>query len=70
MNVFFFPDGNKFGQKILEKMGWAPGKGLGANEQGMKNVIKVNYKSDTKGKTLFLLIFLILHRKTFQKITI
>ncbi|KAL1122249.1 hypothetical protein AAG570_003654 [Ranatra chinensis] len=42
-------DSNKFGQKILEKMGWSPGKGLGASEQGMTDVLRVTYKNDTKG---------------------
>ncbi|XP_076253818.1 uncharacterized protein LOC143192377 [Rhynchophorus ferrugineus] len=42
-------DTNKFGQKMLEKMGWTHGKGLGAKEDGMVNHIKVNYKNDSKG---------------------
>ncbi|PSN51082.1 hypothetical protein C0J52_01500 [Blattella germanica] len=41
-------DSNKFGQKMLEKMGWKAGKGLGANEQGITEHIKVSYKSDNK----------------------
>ena len=27
-------DESKFGQKLMEKMGWEKGKGLGANENG------------------------------------
>jgi hypothetical protein len=42
---------------MLEKMGWAPGKGLGANEQGMKNVLKIGYKSDTKGTHKYFHLF-------------
>lgn len=33
----------------MEKMGWQKGKGLGANEDGMTENIKVRIKSDTKG---------------------
>lgn len=33
----------------MEKMGWQKGKGLGANENGMTEHIKVRFKSDTKG---------------------
>ncbi len=40
---------NKFGQRLLEKMGWKDGKGLGANEDGMVDHIKVKVKSDNRG---------------------
>ncbi|XP_045466788.1 interaptin-like [Harmonia axyridis] len=42
-------DPNSFGQKLLQKMGWSAGKGLGANEDGMTDHIRVAYKNDTKG---------------------
>nr|XP_003704274.1 PREDICTED: G patch domain-containing protein 4 isoform X1 [Megachile rotundata] len=42
-------DGNKFGQKMLEKMGWSNGKGLGANEQGMTEHVRVSVKNDKSG---------------------
>ncbi|XP_013403771.1 PIN2/TERF1-interacting telomerase inhibitor 1 [Lingula anatina] len=42
-------DESKFGQKMLEKMGWQKGKGLGANESGITEHVKVNLKSDNKG---------------------
>ncbi|KAL6268452.1 hypothetical protein P5V15_001587 [Pogonomyrmex californicus] len=42
-------DSNKFGQKMLEKMGWTKGKGLGANEQGITEFSNVSYKNDTSG---------------------
>uniref|UniRef100_A0A161ML19 Pin2 terf1-interacting telomerase inhibitor 1 n=1 Tax=Triatoma infestans TaxID=30076 RepID=A0A161ML19_TRIIF len=42
-------DGNKYGQRMLEKMGWTPGKGLGVNEQGIVNALRVKYKSDLRG---------------------
>jgi Pin2-interacting protein X1 len=33
----------------MEKMGWQSGKGLGVNENGMTEHIKVKFKMDTKG---------------------
>ncbi|XP_076284629.1 uncharacterized protein LOC143211094 [Lasioglossum baleicum] len=42
-------DSNKFGQKMLEKMGWTSGKGLGANEQGMTEHVRVSFKNDAAG---------------------
>jgi len=44
-------DQNKFGQKMLEKMGWTKGKGLGANEQGVAEYsIKSMQKNCTSGE--------------------
>ncbi|XP_020297036.1 PIN2/TERF1-interacting telomerase inhibitor 1-like isoform X2 [Pseudomyrmex gracilis] len=37
---------NKLGQKMLEKMGWSKGKGLGINEQGITEIINVVQKND------------------------
>ncbi|KAL2740643.1 G patch domain-containing protein 4 isoform X1 [Vespula squamosa] len=42
-------DTNKFGQRMLEKMGWTTGKGLGINEQGITQHVKVKVKNDTVG---------------------
>ncbi|XP_060533676.1 G patch domain-containing protein 4 [Cylas formicarius] len=42
-------DTNKFGQKMLEKMGWTSGKGLGAKENGITEHVKVAYKNDSQG---------------------
>ncbi|XP_033230189.1 titin-like [Belonocnema kinseyi] len=42
-------DSNKFGQKMLEKMGWTSGKGLGAKEQGMTEHVRVKFKDDSAG---------------------
>ncbi|CAG9863004.1 unnamed protein product [Phyllotreta striolata] len=42
-------DTNKFGQKLLEKMGWKHGKGLGAKENGITEHVKVSYKNDSAG---------------------
>lgn len=49
MQFCSIPDSSKFGQRILEKMGWAPGKGLGADESGPVNPVHVKYKWDNKG---------------------
>jgi len=43
-------DPNKIGQKMLEKMGWTKGKGLGLNEQGNTECCRLPYKNDTTGK--------------------
>uniref|UniRef100_A0A0C9QN04 Pinx1 protein n=1 Tax=Fopius arisanus TaxID=64838 RepID=A0A0C9QN04_9HYME len=42
-------DSNKFGQRMLEKMGWTSGKGLGAHEQGMIEHVRVKFKDDAGG---------------------
>lgn len=49
--LFHFPvtDANRFGTKMLEKMGWSKGKGLGTNEDGEQNFIRVSHKTDQKG---------------------
>ncbi len=45
----FISDSNRFGTKMLEKMGWSKGKGLGANLDGQLEFIKVSHKGDQKG---------------------
>uniref|UniRef100_A0A0P4W199 G-patch domain-containing protein n=1 Tax=Scylla olivacea TaxID=85551 RepID=A0A0P4W199_SCYOL len=42
-------DDSKFGQKLMEKMGWSKGRGLGREEQGMKEHLSVKFKDDNKG---------------------
>uniref|UniRef100_A0A3Q2GS21 PIN2 (TERF1) interacting telomerase inhibitor 1 n=1 Tax=Cyprinodon variegatus TaxID=28743 RepID=A0A3Q2GS21_CYPVA len=42
-------DDNKFGQKMLERMGWSKGKGLGRSEQGSTDHIKVKVKNNNYG---------------------
>lgn len=44
-------DGNKFGQRMLEKMGWTQGKGLGANENGRTHNVTAVFKArdDVRG---------------------
>ncbi|XP_022307009.2 G patch domain-containing protein 4-like isoform X1 [Crassostrea virginica] len=40
---------SKFAQKQLKKFGWTEGSGLGKNETGMKEAIKVKIKHDSHG---------------------
>ncbi|XP_056301548.1 PIN2/TERF1-interacting telomerase inhibitor 1 [Danio aesculapii] len=42
-------DESKFGQKMLERMGWSKGKGLGKTEQGSTEHIKVKVKNNSLG---------------------
>uniref|UniRef100_A0A665V4U0 PIN2 (TERF1) interacting telomerase inhibitor 1 n=1 Tax=Echeneis naucrates TaxID=173247 RepID=A0A665V4U0_ECHNA len=42
-------DDSKFGQKMLERMGWSKGKGLGRSEQGSTDHIKVKVKNNSYG---------------------
>ncbi|KAL0080150.1 hypothetical protein J3Q64DRAFT_1752936 [Phycomyces blakesleeanus] len=48
-NLNWSKDQSKFGFKMLMKMGWAPGKGLGVNEDGSKDHVKIKLKDDTLG---------------------
>ncbi|XP_075057307.1 PIN2/TERF1-interacting telomerase inhibitor 1 [Mixophyes fleayi] len=48
-NSTWSKDESKVGQKMLEKMGWSKGKGLGAKEQGSTEHIKVQVKNNTMG---------------------
>ncbi|KAK4877949.1 hypothetical protein RN001_010455 [Aquatica leii] len=42
-------DSNKFGLKILESMGWKEGKGLGKQQDGITEPIRIAFKNDNKG---------------------
>ncbi|ELR23219.1 Gpatch domain containing protein [Acanthamoeba castellanii str. Neff] len=48
-NVAWATDKGRFGFQMLEKMGWKEGKGLGANEDGTTEHIKVKKKIDNQG---------------------
>ena len=40
---------SKFGQKMLEQMGWQKGKGLGRNEDGMTECIQIRRREEGAG---------------------
>jgi len=42
-------DKNKVSVKIMEKMGWTQGKGLGAKEDGNTEHVKMKFKDDNRG---------------------
>ncbi|CAB1454855.1 unnamed protein product [Pleuronectes platessa] len=48
-NSAWSKDESKFGQKMLERMGWSKGKGLGRTEQGSTDHIKVKVKNNSYG---------------------
>ncbi|KAL6096038.1 pinx1 [Pungitius sinensis] len=48
-NSSWSKDESKFGQKMMERMGWSKGKGLGRNEQGSTDNIKVKVKNNHCG---------------------
>ncbi|XP_017123565.1 PIN2/TERF1-interacting telomerase inhibitor 1 isoform X2 [Drosophila elegans] len=44
-----YEDENRFGTKMLEKMGWTKGNGLGANQDGEKDFVRIRFKNDAEG---------------------
>ncbi|RKO90659.1 hypothetical protein BDK51DRAFT_5596, partial [Blyttiomyces helicus] len=42
-------DQSKFGLKMMQKMGWSEGKGLGAREDGQTEHVKIKLKEDNLG---------------------
>uniref|UniRef100_A0A2L2Y166 PIN2/TERF1-interacting telomerase inhibitor 1 n=1 Tax=Parasteatoda tepidariorum TaxID=114398 RepID=A0A2L2Y166_PARTP len=45
----WFNDETTFGHKLLSKMGWSKGKGLGKNEDGIKENIKISKRDTNTG---------------------
>ncbi|KAJ1965018.1 hypothetical protein GGI12_001040 [Dipsacomyces acuminosporus] len=48
-NLNWSEDKSRFGYKMLEQMGWSEGKGLGANEDGRKEHVKIKLKTNNFG---------------------
>ena len=48
-NTAWSNDTSQFGHKMLKKMGWEKGKGLGANENGLTEAVKLSGNKNTKG---------------------
>ncbi|KAH8261417.1 hypothetical protein KR044_008605 [Drosophila immigrans] len=44
-----YEDSARFGTKMLEKMGWSKGQGLGANLDGSQDFVRVRFKNDAEG---------------------
>lgn len=55
-NKFWTNDKTRFGFKMLMKMGWTEGKGLGRNEQGMSTYVKA-IKNDEKSGIFLEILF-------------
>lgn len=49
-NTAWTNDKEKVGQKLMERMGWVSGQGLGADGQGMTASLTATLKEDNKGK--------------------
>ena len=45
-----FADKSKYGYRMLQRMGWEEGKGLGSKEEGPREHIKVTVKRDNQGE--------------------
>ena len=48
-NLSWTSDKSSFGYKMMQKMGWTEGKGLGTNEDGNTDHIKIAKKIDNRG---------------------
>jgi len=48
-NLAWSSDKGRFGFQMLEKMGWKEGKGLGANEDGITEHIKIRKRPENQG---------------------
>lgn len=48
--IFFVTDRSKYGYCMLEQMGWSEGKGLGKEEEGDTEHIRISKKADSGGQ--------------------
>ncbi|VDD93970.1 unnamed protein product, partial [Enterobius vermicularis] len=53
-NLAWKNDKGNFGRVMLEKMGWKPGKGLGREERGPCENLKLNFNASRKGMDFYL----------------
>ena len=44
-----FPDKERYGYQMLEKMGWADGKGLGKHKSGSTSHVKIKKRKQNLG---------------------
>ena len=49
-NMAWVKNENKFGEKMLRKMGWSRGNGLGAQQQGTAEHVRVSIKNNNLGE--------------------
>ncbi|KAK7071835.1 hypothetical protein SK128_024888 [Halocaridina rubra] len=49
----------QFGLKMLQKMGWTPGEGLGKNKEGAIEPLLLDVKMDKKGRILGIMSLLL-----------
>ena len=43
-------DEQRFGYRMMQRMGWSKGSGLGLKEDGIKSFVKVHNKADVLGE--------------------
>lgn len=48
-----------FGERLLRQYGWTEGKGLGANETGIAEALRVKQKKDQTGVSCTLLLLVV-----------
>ena len=46
---FWKEEASNYGVKLMQKMGWKEGKGLGKGEKGTREVVKTRLKTDQRG---------------------
>jgi hypothetical protein len=56
-NSFWAKDVNKFGRKMLERMGWSEGQGLGADGTGTTTHVEVVRKTDNAGTPIHHMLY-------------
>ena len=49
---FNFLDQSAIGFKLLQKMGWSQGKGLGSKENGITDYLRVDQRQENKGSII------------------